>query len=480
MSIRSSVGSGALLVSWLSLLVLWSVGAQEARKRTYVPANFSLRHHELPKWFDDAKLGVFIHWGLYSVPGWAPARGELSKVIPSLGWAYNPYAEWYANTMRLKDSPTWKHHVETYGADFDYYQFADTFNREIRKWDPKMWARLFRELGARYVVLTTKHHDGFALWPSKLSNPHLPRDRQHASRDLVGQLTEAVRAEGLRMGLYYSGGLDWSFLPGPIRSGAGILQNVPQNLDYARYADSHWRELIESYRPAILWNDISYPRRGEALEIFADYYNRYPDGVVNNRWEQPHFDFTTPEYQQYDKIVDKKWESCRGLGFSFGINRAESNEHIIAPGKLVALLVDIVSKNGNLLLNIGPEPDGTIPPLQLSRLLELGKWLETNGEAIFETRPWVTAEGKTKEGQTIRFTQKADTVYAILLDRPGASVRIEGLIPAEGMNVQLLGSAGDLRWERSDNDLNVLLPGSLPISHAFALKMTPKPYKVLR
>jgi len=129
-------------------------------------------------------------------------------------------------------------------------------------------------------------------------------------------------------------------------------------------------------------------------------------------------DYTTPEYSKYDKITPKKWEACRGLGFSFGYNRAEGPEQVIAPDKLVALLVDIVSKNGNLLLDVGPEADGTIPPVQLSRLQALGSWLQQNGEAIYGTTPWARASGATADGTDIRFTRKGAVLYAILLGQP--------------------------------------------------------------
>ena len=131
--------------------------------KRYEPTWESIRTHTVPDWFADGKLGIFIHWGLYSVPAWAPPTGELGKVDFNKWFYQNPYAEWYLNSLRLKESATYKHHVETYGANFDYYDFARDFNRDTQKWQPSEWARLFREAGARYAVLTTKHHDGFRL-----------------------------------------------------------------------------------------------------------------------------------------------------------------------------------------------------------------------------------------------------------------------------------------------------------------------------
>ena len=182
----------------------------------YEPTLESLDKHQLPQWYADAKLGIFIHWGLYSVPGWAPLVHPEHDFASQHYIKYNPYAEWYLNTMRLDGSPTQAYHREHYGADYDYSNFAPTFDREIQKWNPDAMAKIFHDAGAKYVILTIKHHDGFTLWPSSTANSKLPSDRQHATRDLVGELTASVNKQGLRMGLYYSGGYDWTFVPGPI------------------------------------------------------------------------------------------------------------------------------------------------------------------------------------------------------------------------------------------------------------------------
>ena len=178
----------------------------------------SLDKHPLPDWYAGAKLGIFIHWGLYSVPGWAPLSHPDHDFSSNDYIKNDPYAEWYLNTMRIPGSPTEAYHREHYGADYDYYNFAAIFNRESKKWKPEEWAATFHEAGAKYVVLTSKHHEGFTLWPSTTPNPSptLPKDEQHAERDIVGDLTAAVTKERLRMGLYYSGGYDWTFNTGPI------------------------------------------------------------------------------------------------------------------------------------------------------------------------------------------------------------------------------------------------------------------------
>ena len=173
----------------------------------------------------------------------------------------------------------------------------------------------------------------------------------------------------------------------------------------------------------------------------------------------PHFDYITPEYATFDEIQDLKWECCRGIGHSFGYSRVEGDEQLLAEDELIHMFVDIVSKNGNLLLNVGPMADGTIPANQAERLRALGRWLDRNGAAIFDTRPWKRADGKTSQGLDIRFTAADDTLYATLLGTPGESeIRIEGLEATTGARIQLLGHDEDLSWRQEGSDLTIQLP----------------------
>ena len=437
----------------------------------------SIRTHRVPDWYHDAKLGIFVHWGLFSVPAWATPVGEFGTVGWDRWFANNPYSEWYLNTLRINGSPTFEHHRATYGSGFDYMDFAEEFNSQTRRWDPFAMARLFGDSGARYVVLTSKHHDGFTLWPSRVENPHLPPARRSSERDLVGELTDAVRGRGLRMGLYYSGGLDWSFNPTPITSQELVGGTINHTPEFAAYADAHWRELRERYDPIVLWNDIGYPEQADLAAIVADFYNDHPDGLINDRFgtRKPdsirrHHDFTTPEYAQLDEITPYKWESCRGLGYSFGYNRAETADHTISEPELIHLLCDIVSKNGNLLLNVGPRADGSIPQIQAERLRALGAWLERNGEAIFGTRPWVRAAGETGDGMAVRFTAKGDSVYAVVLGQPGREgISLQLNLPGRLRDAALLGSSGAAA---SYENGRLLLRPSIPLpdSPAHALR----------
>ncbi|MCX8170763.1 MAG: alpha-L-fucosidase [Candidatus Bathyarchaeota archaeon] len=485
-----------------------------ANKPFFIPDLNSIRSHKCPEWFHDAKLGILVHWGLYSVPGWAPTTGELIEVVSRYGWEHwftnNPYAEWYFNSMRIEGSSTYHHHIKAYGADFFYDNFVRVFNRESEDWDPGEWVKLFKKAGARYVVFTAKHHDGFLLWPSDHPNPY--KENYFAERDIVGELTDAVKSEGLRMGIYYSSGLDWTFNDRVIRDIMDLFESIPQCREYGEYVYNHWCELIDRYKPSILWSDIAYPVTGRFLEVIAHYYNTVTDGVVNDRWlhvnpkspsyilmkillskrrirnlilplllkstpRSQHFDFKTMEYSAYASIMREKWECVRALGCSFGYNRNEGIEHIITLKKLVQLLVDVVSKNGNLLIGVGPMANGTIPENQCKRLLELGEWLSVNGEAIYGSRPWYNAEGVTREGIPLRFTQKEESLYAILLEKPGGKeITIKGLHLSKDAVIQLLGFDGEIDW-RIDFSGNLMIefPATLAESPAYVIKISPKP-----
>lgn len=481
--------------------------------RRFEPTWESVATHEVPDWYQDAKLGIFLHWGLYSVPGWAPQVPDIQQLLhdrgPEAMLFENPYAEWYRNSMQLEGSPTWEHHRDTYG-DAPYDAFRTAFDAGSSVADLDALAGICADAGARYVVLTTKHHEGFTLWPASVPHPH--KGRYHAQRDLVGDLGEAVRARDLRMGLYYSGGYDWPFNDAVLRHPADASLAVPPGEDYLRYATAHVRELIDRYRPSVLWNDVCWPGGGNLAEVFAHYYNTVPDGVVNDRWLEPtmhrgpvsdavaraagdlvqaawrflpdgmksltfpgakHFDFSTPEYATFDEISERKWESTRGVGHSFGANRNERPEDIVTATELVRSFCDIVSKNGNLLIGIGPGPDGRIPDQQQMPLRGLGAWMTTNGEAVYGTRPWTVAAATTSEGTGVRFTRRLGNVYALLVDEPGVrTFAIRDVDATEVSAVRLLGVDEAITWRAVDGGLEVTLPERLPVSPAHVLAVS--------
>ena len=480
----------------------------------YEPTWESVATHPLPQWYDDAKLGVFLHWGLFSVPGWATQVPDIQELLrthgPKAMLRDNPYAEWYRNTMQIEGSPTQAHHREVYGTDFAYDDFIPAFDAGTATADLARIASVCREAGAQYVVLTTKHHEGFTLWPSE--QVHRTKGAYHARRDLVGDLAAEVRAAGMRMGLYYSGGYDWPWNDAVLANPADAALAVPADPAHLEYATAHVRELIDRYEPSVLWNDICWPAGGNLAALFAHYYDVVPDGVINDRWLEAHgtdsslaahlehavgdaiqllwrfipegaksltfpsahhFDFTTPEYSSMTSIVARKWESTRGVGHSFGANRNERPQDIVTATDLIRSFCDIVSKNGNLLIGVGPGPDGVIPEEQVRPLAGLGAWLAVNGEAIYGTRPWLVAEGATTEGTPVRMTRRDGEVFAILCGLPGR--RDVGLwdLDATGVSeVRMPGLGQPLAWRVEDRRLWVDLPERMPVGAAHVLALT--------
>lgn len=368
----------------------------------------------VPDWYAEPQLGIFIHWGMAAIPAFAPAGTSITELFETEyddAFVLGPYAEWYDNALRDPTGPTSAHHKAHWG-DAPYSDFREPFEAAAEAFDADAWADLFQKAGAKYVVFVTKHHDGFCLWPTEVENPHRPG--WHSKRDFVGELAEAVRARGMRFGLYYSGGLDWTFRPSLIRNLGEMFAGVPIEDDYRAYAAAQVRELIERYKPSVLWNDIAWPNADDLPALFADYYAAVPDGVVNDRWmgtapffeslrdpaackafnsvvkariakdgahaqgggsPPPHADFRTVEYGTGDHLKGVKWESTRGLGLAFGYNAAEATDDYMNAEQLLALYREVVAGGGNLLINVGPRADGSIVEVQSTPLLALGEAL---------------------------------------------------------------------------------------------------------
>jgi len=420
----------------------------------------------VPAWWRDGKLGIFIHWTPASVPGFAPTGAEIGELLAAgrpdaLAWT--PYTEWYENSLRFDGSPVARHHAATWGR-LPYRAFARRWEDALDGWDPDAWAARFAATGARYVVLVTKHHDGYCLWPSSVPNPHAPDFR--CSRDVVGELAEATRARGMRFGVYYSGGLDWTFEDRPIGTVSDLALAQPGGA-YPAYAEAQVRELIDRYRPSVLWNDISWPTTlGPLRRLIADYRAAVPDGVVNDRFlprsapwaalrtrpgrrlldrlvaagsrrgagivppTPPIFDVRTPEYTTFEVAQRTPWECVRGMDHSFGYNRASRPEDFLSRRDLCWLLVDIAAKGGNLLLNVGPRgEDATIPAEQAERLDWLAACTAGAGEALWSTRPWVVpgtgaaGEGGVPGAAEVRYTARdRDLFVFVRAARPGTTV----------------------------------------------------------
>jgi alpha-L-fucosidase len=465
-----------------ALLFCFSVPALFGQ--TYQPAWESIDKRPTPSWFTDAKFGIFIHWGVYSVPAYAPViPGKLA------------YAEWYWNALTNGPKPdanaiqsgTLAYHKQMYGADYDYKNFAPQFRAEL--YDPDHWADVFARSGARYVALTSKHHEGFALWPSKQASATWGRPWNAAEigpkRDVLGDLTAAVRRKGLRMGFYYSL-YEW--------------YNPLWLSDKPRYIQEHmfpqFKDLVTKYQPSIIFSDGEWDlpsAEWRSPELLAWLFNESPvknEVVINDRWgkdsRHKHGGYWTTEYTPGMSGMDHPWEESRGMGFSYGYNRAERLEHYHSGRDLVVMLVDLVSRGGNLLLDVGPDADGTIPVIMEERLLQIGSWLKVNGEAIYGTKPWKTSRqwsagevpkvDYNKEYETVYdvskltekpaagkaaieafFTAKGGDVFAILPRWPGRQFTIKdaGLKPK---SVTLLGLNEALRWKPAAGGVSVELP----------------------
>ena len=464
------------------VLLLFSLPLLNAQ--TYQPNWDSVDKRATPAWFSDAKFGIFIHWGIYSVPAYAPViPGKLA------------YAEWYWNAMTNgKSNPeanelqkgTWKFHQKVYGADFPYQNFASQFKAEL--FDPDHWAQVFANSGAKYIVLTSKHHEGFALWPSKEASATWGRPwnavETGPKRDVLGDLSEAVRRRGLRMGYYYSL-YEW--------------YNPLWLYDKPRFVREHmfpqFRDLVTHYKPSIIFSDGEWEMPSadwHTPELLAWLYNESPvkdEVVVDDRWgsdtRHKHGGYWTTEYTAGMSGTDHPWEESRGMGVSYGYNRAEDLNIYHSGRELIFILVDTVSRGGNLLLDIGPRADGTIPVIMEERLTQIGNWLKVNGDAIYGTKPWkntrqwtsgeipkleynkeyssaydVTRLIDQKSDRTASieafFTSKGSDVYAIMPHWPSHTLAVKDISSAK--SVHLLGSNLSLKFKASNAGLSIQLP----------------------
>ncbi|HEY0237980.1 MAG TPA: alpha-L-fucosidase [Friedmanniella sp.] len=372
----------------------------------------------LPTWYAEAKLGIFVHWGPYSVPAWAEPSGALGAVPEDVWFTHNAYAEWYLNTIRIPGSPAARHHAEVHG-DAPYDAFLDAWTAQ--DFDPSDWARLFARAGAEYVIPTSKHHDGVALWEAPGTGA---RNTVHRGprRDLLAEIADAVRAEGLRFGVYYSGGLDWSITSLPPQTTFAEVQELrPRDAAYNLYAFEHVQDLVRRYAPSVLWNDIEWPDSGKRggpgslHALFADYYAAVPDGVVNDRWGDTHHDFVTSEYEHNRHVEGAEpWENNRGIGFSFGYNRAEDESQSMSGRQLAAYLTDIVARGGRLLLDVGPTAEGVIPDVQRRALEGLGRWMDDAGRVLRASSPVEVGVATPSDEPWVRWLRTPGQLVAVV------------------------------------------------------------------
>jgi alpha-L-fucosidase len=465
MQLRSFLSHAVCACSFLLFFLL----LQNTVQAQYTPEWSSLDKRPTPNWWIDAKFGIFIHWGVYSVPAYT-TKGN--------------YAEWYQNSLvdNLHEGKIQAFHQANFG-NRSYYDLADDFHAEL--FNPDEWAQLFEKAGAKYVVLTSKHHDGFCLWPSGEASKSWgfpwSADLRGPHRDLVGDLFTALNKTKVKPGLYYSL-YEW--------------YNPLWKFDPARYAADHAMpqlyDVVMHYQPWVVWADGDWdatPETWKSPNFLAWLYNESPvrdKVVVNDRWGSgvrfKHGGIYTPEYQPDLDFEDHPWEESRGMGYSYGYNRAEDAQDYNSAQSLVLHLIDKVSRGGNFLLDIGPDAHGKIPPIMQDRLMEMGKWLDVNGEAIYNTRRWRTTcqwsagnkdyKPRTEEGkiggdallkQTIdpdpgfavkevfyTWNPQTKDLYAILPKYPdNGKIVLKGLSLPTGTTVNMLGFKEKLKWENA-------------------------------
>ena len=415
---------------------------------------------EFPQWLAEAKFGIFVHWGLYSVPAWAEVGSGPTAVEDA--YRDHQYAEWYANTVRLEGSSAQAYQRATFGPGTSYEDLADDWQAE--HFDAAACIELFRRAGAKYVVPTAKHHDGFCLWDTD-TTPFNSAVRG-PGRDLIQEFATASRNAGLKFGTYFSGALDWHVSDFPaIASDPDIFRLRRNDEDFARYSHRQARELVDRFAPDLLWNDIEWPDAGKSgadfgvAALFDAYRAAVPDGIVNDRWGVPSHGYLTREYSDIGGLDGRHWESCRGLGRSFGVNQNESDAELLSVAGLVRHLVSVVSRNGNFLLNIGLSADGTVPDPYRQRLLGLGAWLATNGAAIYGTRPW-TGTLTPEQRDHFAVTVGADATY-LSVTTPGAELPPAPLDVTGGVWLGLSENDGG---GHGGSDRVVVVPGALAAS----------------
>jgi alpha-L-fucosidase len=435
----------------------------------FAPAWDSIRtNYSMPDWIRDAKFGIFMHWGIYAVPA--------------------HQSEWYEKHMYGNPEVT-QWHTEKFGPPdkFGYKDFIPMFT--AAKWDPDAWAELFKKAGAKFIIPTAEHHDGFALWDSAVNPWNAKQMGPH--RDLIGDLSRAVRKQGLKFGVSNHGIEHFTFIQPTARQSNDLYD--PKWKDFYSVADrsdaacekflESWvaqnEELIDKYQPDILWFDNGVNGRvfdPIKLKVAAYYYNRAATWGKPVSLETKSDAYLAGSVEDFERssrepkeLTDFVWDVDEPVLYRFGYTE---NSPIASANSCVRLLVDCASKNGGLLLNISPKADGTIPDDQQKLLLQIGAWLDVNGEAIYGTRPWK----KFGEG-SVRFTTKGDTLYAISLGWPTNGISIASLATTNSAagkiaGVELFGHPGALEFSQDETGLKIKLPAGKPCDYAFSFKIT--------
>jgi alpha-L-fucosidase len=470
-------------------------------KRVYEPYWNSLRLHPVPRWLDDGKFGIYTHWGVYSVP------------------ACGPNGSWYPHNMYREGTQQYEYHIQHYGhpSKFGYKDFIPMFKAE--KFNPDEWAELFKAAGARFAGPVAEHHDGFSMWNSDINEWNAAC--MGPQRDIVGELEKSIRKRGIKFMVAFHHAENWWYYPhwrkefdvsdrkysglyGPIHN-QDVTSDLkwedqdPPNKEFLEKWKEKIREVIDKYRPDLIWFDFGLQFIPEKYkrEIIAYYFNKALEWNMDvticykGHSVPPEIGIVDYELGRESELTYHRWITDTDIAiggrwsYVYGIEYKSTTW-------LIHYLIDNVSKNGYLLLNVGPKANGEIPEQAKQRLLEMGEWLKLNGEAIYGTSSWVIyGEGPTKmtlrgtlseeaevfyTAEDIRFTVKNNVLYAILLGWPGEGKEItirslRVLYPGEVHSVSMLGIDGELKWSQSKEGLKIKMPNEKPCEHAYVIKI---------
>jgi alpha-L-fucosidase len=401
------------------------------------------------KWWHDARFGMFIHWGVYSVPA-----GQYQGVeVPENG-------EWIMSKAKIPVK--------------EYESFGRKFNPV--KFDPAEWVRIAKDAGMKYIVITSKHHDGFAMWDSKVSNYDIVNFAPYG-KDVLKLLADECAKQGITLCFYHSI-MDW-------HNPDANAQNWAKYRE--KYLKPQLKELLTGYgKTGVMWFDGEWIKEwteAQGKDLYNFVRNLQPDILVNNRVGKGRQgmqgmnadstyagDFGTPEQEILSTSSTFPWESCMTMNNTWGFKTSDTNWK--SSETLVKNLVDIVSKGGNFLLNVGPTSEGLIPEASVERLKEMGEWTKVNGEAIYGVKQL----RNYKEGENLRYTLSSDgkTINAFLMGWPGNKLNIKQIKPAEGSKITMIGLDSDLSWKYDETKgLTIELPdqASLPCKYVWVLKI---------
>jgi alpha-L-fucosidase len=461
-------------------------------KGKWKPTPESIDSHKAPDWFQDAKFGMFIDWGLWSVAGWAPKKEKGAM-----------YPDWYELRLHT-DSAFIKYHEKNWGKDFKRDDFIPLFT--ANEYNPEKLAKVAVDAGMKYVVPFSKHHSGFCLWPSSYTQ----RDAgdMGPKRDLIKPMVESCKKQRLKFGFYFSVE-EWEYplidAEGKIKTRLWETKDMPSMSELEKRASGKIPvrnfakdyivpqaiEFIDQYDPDLLWYDGEWTTEASALRTYdiSSYYYNQAEGrkevAVNDRYglkdgERLRFvrgDFFTSEFHSLtdeNKKSTHAWEECRGISQSFGYNWQDTEANVISSKAFIDMFVDIVAKGGNLLLIVNLDGQGALPELQEKRLADIGKWLKVNGEGIYSTRPF----SRQIEG-AVAFTRSKDNqyIYAIMKEWPGKELNLKGINAEKGSKVEMLGFDKPLEWIKVNDGVTVKLPAKLqdkrdrPCDYSWVLKI---------